>query len=166
MSSIYSFREANLEDLPLILKWTEALMEHESLGSSLELPLSNNISDLLHRWLENLITDYNSLIIIATEINQQKPLGLIIGYLQAQPNNFTDFQMHGVIQMVWVEEKCRKKGLALQLVKHMEDTFKNLDVPYCEIQYSETNVEASAFWKKAGYSIVSLSCRKIFSDLS
>jgi ribosomal protein S18 acetylase RimI-like enzyme len=166
MSTLYSFREANLNDLTLILNWTEALMEHESLGSNLELPLSSNISELLQAWLENLITDDHSLIIIATEIDQEQPLGLIIGYLQSQPNKFTDFQMHGIIQMVWVEENCRKKGLALQLVNHMEDTFQNLDIPYCEIQYSKSNIEASAFWKKAGYEVVSLRCRKILSTLS
>ena len=162
MSALYSFREANLKDLSLILKWTEALMEHESLGTSLELPLSDNISELLEEWLKNLISDDNSLIIIASDSNSELPAGLIIGYLHPQPNNFTTFLMHGIIQLVWVEEDCRKSGLGLLLVAHMEDTFKNLEVPYCEIQYSESNVEARAFLLKAGYQVVNHTSRKMF----
>ncbi|PCJ50657.1 MAG: hypothetical protein COA74_02465 [Gammaproteobacteria bacterium] len=163
MCSDYLFREATLDDLPLIFKWTKALMEHESLDAKLELPLTNNISELLEDWLRNLISDKNSLIIITTQSTETKPLGLIIGYLQVQPNNFTVFEMHGVIQMVWVDQEYRRKGLARLLVNHMEDTFQNLKVPYCEIQYSSSNVEAKAFWKKAGYEVTSVTCRKLFS---
>ena len=91
MSDTYSFREANIDDLPLILKWTEDLMEHEALDKSIELPLNENIDELVSDWLKNLILDNNSLIIIATEKAQDsdKASGLIIGYLQLQPNNFT-----------------------------------------------------------------------------
>lgn len=163
MPSTYSFREATVEDLSLILKWTEALMEHEVLDKSIALPLADNISELVKDWLKNLISDDNSLIIIATDELLKSPHGLIIGYIQLQPNNFTVLNMHGVIQLVWVEKEQRKKGLALQLVNHMEDTFKNLQVPYCEIQYSASNSEAKAFWKKAGYQVISQSCRKMFN---
>lgn len=158
--SNYTFREANLEDLSLILKWTEELMKHESLSKNLELPLVKNVSQLVEQWLQNLITDNNSLIIIAMEEPLSIPKGVIIGYMQLQPNEFTVFNMHGIIQMVWVAKNHRQKGLAKQLVKHMEDTFKNVEIPYCEIQYSDSNEEAKAFWKKLGYQAVSHNCRK------
>ena len=162
MSDAYSFREANINDLPLILKWTEELMEHEALDKSIEISLNENISELVAEWLENLINDNNSLIIIAADSQTPaKALGLIIGYMQLQPNNFTIFNMHGVIQMVWVDKGTREKGLATQLVKHMEDTFKNMNIPYCELQYSDSNCEAAAFWKKSGYQTVSHTCRKM-----
>ena len=164
MPDNYSFREANINDLPLILKWTEELMDHEAMDKSIEISLNENISELVSDWLKNLITDNNALIIIASDDSPppSKALGIIIGYMQLQPNNFTVFNMHGVIQMVWVEKKFRKKGLATLLVKHMEDTFKNLKIPYCEIQYSDSNSEAEAFWEKSGYQKVSHSCRKVF----
>jgi len=164
MSDLFFFREAGIEDLPLILQWTQDLMVHEALDSSIELPLTDNISELLEDWLKNLITDNNSLIIIAMDQTQQIPLGIIIGYLQLQPNNFTVFDMHGVIQMVWVDKEQRKKGLAMQLVQHMEDTFKNLNISYCEIQYSSSNKEAQGFWCKAGYQVVSQNCRKMLNE--
>ena len=163
MLNNYSFREATPEDLSLILKWTEELMDHEALDISIELPLVNNISELLENWLINLIDDDNTLIIIANDEQQNIPKGIIIGYLQIQPNEFTVFEMHGVIQMVWVEKDQRKQGLAMQLVRHMEDTFKNLKVPYCEIQYSASNKEAAAFWSKVGYKQVSYNSRKMLS---
>jgi len=160
---IYSFREATIDDLALILKWTEALMRHEALDNSLELPLVENISELVEDWLKNLISDNNSLLIIALD-DSNIPKGLIIGLMQLQPNEFTQFNMHGIIQMAWVDKDQRKQGLAMQLVNHMEDTFKNLQVPYCEIQYSASNIEAAAFWEKVGYQIVSHNCRKIFAE--
>ncbi|MFT5453073.1 MAG: ribosomal protein S18 acetylase RimI-like enzyme [Enterobacterales bacterium] len=165
MPDTYSFREAKINDLPLIVKWTEDLMEHEAMDESIEISLDDNVSELVSDWLTNLITDNNSLIIIATDDSQTpaKATGLIIGYLQLQPNNFTIFNMHGVIQLVWVEKELRKTGLATQLVLHMEDTFKNLNVPYCEIQYSDSNSEAKAFWEKSGYTKVSHTCRKMLN---
>ena len=160
----YSFREAAIDDISLIKQWTNDLMVHEALDKNTELPLADDIEQLIEDWLMNLITDNNSLIIIASDEATNPPLnlGFIVGLLQLQPNNFTQFNMHGVIQMLWVDPKQRKKNLASQLLIHMEDTFKNLKVPYCDIQYSDTNKEAEAFWDKAGYTKVSHSCRKIF----
>lgn len=163
MPNNYSFKEANIDDLAQILTWTLALMEHEALDESIELKLSDNISELVEEWLKNLISDDNSLIIMAIDQSLNIPKGLIIGYMQIQPNNFTNFEMHGVIQMVWVEKEQRLQGLAKELVQHMEDTFINLKIPYCEIQYSESNIEAKSFWSKAGYRLVSHSCRKMLS---
>lgn len=159
----YLFQEAELEDLPMILSWTEALMEHEALEKSIELPLKDNISLLIEEWLKKLITDENSLIIIAIEKDQKQAHGLIIGYLQLQPNEFTIFNTHGVIQLLWVVKEQRRKGLALQLLNQMEDTFKNLQIPYCEIQYSTANKEAEDFWAKSGYLVVSHNSRKMLN---
>ena len=162
MEDSYIFKEAEAGDLNQILQWTEALMEHELLSDDIELQLADNISGLLEEWIKHLIIDHNSLLIIAQDSNHQEPKGLIIGYMQAQPNNFTIFEMHGVIQMVWVEPSERKKGLARKLVAQMETTFCNLHLPYCELQYSDSNLEAKAFWDQMGYKITSHSCRKIF----
>ncbi len=161
----YSFREATIDDLSLVLSWVSELMQHESLDEHIELTLVDDIDDLLKNWIKNLITDNNSLIIIVSDNSQSNavPLGFIAGLLQLQPNNFTIYKMHGVIQMVWVIPEQRNKGLAMQLVNYMEDTFRNLNVPYCEIQYSTSNNEAEAFWQKADYHTISHSCRKLLN---
>jgi len=54
-------------------------------------------------------------------------------------------------------------GLASQLVDYVEKTFKNIDIPYCEIQFSDTNQGAEAFWIKNGYQKVSHNCRKMLN---
>ncbi len=159
----FFFREATVEDLPLILKWTEQLMAHESLDKTIELQLKENISQLLEEWLKNLISDNNSLIIIAID-KSKRPVcsaGLIVSYIQLQPNDFTQYALHGVIQMVWIDKKYRNNGLASQLVDYVEETFIDMSIPYCEIQYSNTNHEAEAFWHKSGYQKTSHNCRKI-----
>jgi len=160
------FRQANSDDLDQILVWTESLMTHEAHDENIEVPLSTDIHQQLKEWLSNLINDNNSLVIIADDHADEKlakSLGMIIGLLQLQPNEFTKYELHGVIQMVWVAEEQRRKGLAHQLVAHMEQTFSNLNVPYCEIQYSTINREAEEFWNSVGYTAVSVTSRKILN---
>ncbi len=159
----FSYREATLEDWPLILKWTKQLMAHERLNNDIELQLKKNISFLLEEWLKNLIADNNSLVIITSDNSKTppSPVGLIIGLIQIQPNNFTLYEFHGVIQMIWVEQTYRNNGLASQLVSYVEESFKQMDIPYCEIQYSDTNHEAEEFWFKSGYQKVSCNSRKM-----
>jgi len=161
------FRQANSDDLDQILVWTESLMEHESHGDEIEVPLANDIHQQLKKWLSDLIHDNSSLVIIAqSDIDESRknvPLGMIIGLLQLQPNEFTQFELHGVIQMLWVSQQHRKQGLARQLVNHMEQTFSNLNVPYCEVQYSTINGEAEGFWQNLGYTPVSVTSRKILN---
>ncbi len=161
----FSYREATKEDLPLILKWTVQLLAHESLKNEIELQLKDNVSLLLEEWLKNLISDKNTLIIIATD-ESKMPIcsaGIIIGHIQLQPNDFTQYGLHGVIQMVWVDINYRNNGLASQLVAHVEETFVNMDVPYCEVQFSNSNCEADAFWSKSGYQKASHNCRKMLN---
>ena len=79
------------------------------------------------------------------------------------PNDFVDINAYGLIQMIWVEPQYRRTKLARALVEHMEEIFKNLNIPYCEISYSVVNNEAKGFWKKMDYSEFSTSCRKFLN---
>jgi ribosomal protein S18 acetylase RimI-like enzyme len=159
MTTDFNFREATMADLELLVTWTSELMRHERLDESIELPLANDIDGKLNTWLAGLVEDNNCLVIMAEDA--KGPCGLAIAAIQAQPNGFTPFEMHGVIQMVWVEPALRKQGLANILVGYIEQTFKALKVPYCEIQYSATNKEAEGFWAKMGYQVVSHNSRKM-----
>lgn len=163
MTTPYLFREANIDDLSSILNWTESLMDHEALDSIIELELSTDIAIELKTWLTNLIDDDNTLIVIAINELTKSPVGIIIGYLQSQPNKFTIYEVHGVIQMVWVDLEQRQQGLAAKLVNAIEETFVNLDIPYCEIQYSQSNTEAAAFWEKVGFQVVNHTSRKFYN---
>lgn len=159
MNTHYHFRQAELSDLGLLTSWTLELMEHEALNKELELPLKTDVDVRIKQWIESLLNSDNALYIIA-EDQEQKPRGCILGLMQLAPNDFIDFAIQGLIQMVWVEKSQRRNKLAHQLVTHMEDTFKNLEIPYCEISFSVSNAEAEAFWLASGYEPVSQTCRK------
>ena len=136
-------------------------MKHEAIDSSLEIPLTADVDIKIANWLTALIKSDSALFIIAESENQQA-LGCVLGLLQVAPNDFVDCPVHGLIQMIWVTPEHRRHGLAGQLLEHMEQTFRNLDVPYCEISYSVTNDEAKGFWERNGYQAVSTTCRKFF----
>lgn len=158
----FQFRQAFQADLPQLLEWTKALMAHEAIEEHLELPLKDNLDEKLNKWLETLLGNENALFIIAENADNQ-PSGCILGLMQLAPNDFIDFTIHGMIQMVWVEPNLRRSGLAGLLVEHMENTFRNLNIPYCEISHSMGNEEAAGFWQAKGYTPVSQTCRKFLS---
>ena len=160
MSDMYQFRQATKSDLNLLVRWTLDLMAHEALDDDLEIPLKSDIESRINQWIESLLNSDNALYIVA-ENTKNKPCGCILGLMQLAANDFTQFAIQGLIQMVWVKESERRNKLAAQLVAHMEDTFKNLDIPYCEISFSASNKEAEGFWLAQGYQSVSQTCRKI-----
>ena len=159
MKPKHQFREANIEDLAILCQWTLDLMAHEAVDESLELPLNSDLKNKIANWLRTLIESENALFIVAIDDNET-PCGCVLGMLQMAPNDFVDFNMHGLVQMIWVEPEYRRHGIAQQLLQHMEQTFTNLDVPFCEISYSVTNQEAESFWHDNGYKPVSKTCRK------
>lgn len=160
MSGDYLFRQAAESDLNLLVNWTMDLMAHEALDNDLEIPLKSDIKTRIEQWINSLLKSDNALYIIADD-SAGIPCGCILGIMQLAPNDFTEFTIQGLIQMVWVDESQRRNKLADQLVNHMEDTFKNLDIPYCEISFSISNQEAKGFWLTKGYQPVSQNCRKI-----
>lgn len=162
MADVYQFRLANEGDLEQLYTWTRALMDHEAIEKSLELPLKPDVDEKLKEWISALIANDSALFIIAEDESGQA-YGCVLGLIQLAPNDFIDMTMHGIIQMVWVEPETRRTGLAAQLVEHMESTFKNLQIPYCEISYSITNDEARGFWQSVGYAPISQTCRKFLN---
>jgi len=160
MTNQYHFRTASESDLPLLLKWTLALMKHEAMGDDIELPLHDNIEELLNEWLLALLSNDSALFIISDDADSGVSKGCILGIIQLAPNSFVVHPSNGLIQMIWVEPETRRTGLAAELLTHMEQTFKNLNIPYCEINYSINNLEAESFWQSKGYQPVSQNCRK------
>ena len=161
MTPNYLFRKAESDDLDLLTQWTLELMQHEAIDDSLEVPLKPDVDSKVENWLADLLKSDNALFIIA-ETEDKQPHGCILGLLQLAPNDFVVSPIHGLIQMVWVTPEHRRHGLAGQLLQHMEQTFRNLEVPYCDISYSVSNSEAEGFWQSNGYQTVSTSCRKFF----
>ncbi|MBT8448957.1 MAG: GNAT family N-acetyltransferase, partial [Gammaproteobacteria bacterium] len=148
------FRTATENDLDNLLTWTQALMAHEQVSKELELQLAEDIQEQLRNWLDALLKSESALFILA-ETEDGTPMGCILGLVEFNANPFTIHTTHGVIQLVWVEPKYRKDGLASQLLQYMETTFKELNIDYMEISYADGNKEAEAFWNRQGYRSVS-----------
>ena len=164
MSNNFTFRQANLFDIPQLIQWTKSLMKHEALDGSIELPLNQNLDLHLQSWLESLITSSNALLIVSLDEDNQYA-GCILGLIQEVPNEFLRINLHGVIQMIWVEPDKRRSGLAKNLVNDIEKLFLEMDIKYSEIGYSQSNVEAQKFWQKMNYTPVSITSRKILSKI-
>lgn len=56
----------------------------------------------------------------------------------------------------WVKEKMRSKGLGSELLNHVIDRLRNDGIDKLYLTVSPENKEAVEFYKKAGFSIISL----------
>jgi len=163
---LLDFRAATQHDLALLTSWTLALHQHEkqsALFPQLELQVNANFPELVQQWLAELIEHQHTLIMLAEQ--DQQPVGMIFGYITPQPNNFTPYPCHGVIQTIWVDPVHRRKGIAQQLVKGMETCMLDNNVPYIEIQYLPGNQEAELFWQQQGYLPAHTTSRKFLTPL-
>jgi ribosomal protein S18 acetylase RimI-like enzyme len=142
----------------MLLQWTIALQSYEAEHGKAMLPVVNNLAPLLGNWLNDLLSNPNSLILIAED--SQGPIGFILGFLQIQPNPFTIFQSHGIIQLVWVEERVRQQGIAAKLVEQMTTVLRESGAGYIEIQHIAANVPAVQFWQNQGYEACGVIRRK------
>lgn len=147
----YRLRPATSADLPFLQGAILALESHERHGIEANaLRLRADFPEQIERWLTSLLDAPHALVIVA-ESEDETRVGCVLGFIQQQPNPFTDYQQHGVIQAVWVEEAFRRQGIADGLVTAMESCFGELGIPYVEIQHTVGNAEASAFWQRRGY---------------
>jgi ribosomal protein S18 acetylase RimI-like enzyme len=87
-------------------------------------------------------------------------LGFALGFLQTQPNPFTPFQSHGVIQLLWVDDAWRGQGIARGLVSQLVAVFKESGAGYIEIQHIAANVPAASFWQDSGFDVCGMTRRK------
>ncbi len=156
-----AIRQATANDHTQLLQWTLALQAYEAEHGKAMLPVVDNIAALLGNWITDLLNNANALILIAED--NQKPIGFILGLLQIQPNPFTIFQSHGVIQLVWVDERARQQGIAAQLVEQMTKVLRESGAGYIEIQHIAANVPAVQFWQNQGYEACGVIRRKFIN---
>ena len=159
------FRTATQQDVNLLARWTLALHQHEKSTTyhpEIELEVSGDFNQQVNTWLAGLIDHERTLMMLA-EIAQQ-PVGMIFGYIASQPNQFTPYPCHGVIQTVWVEPDYRRQGIADKLVRGMETCMHDNNVPYIEIQFLPGNQHAEAFWQRQGYLPAHITSRKFIKS--
>ena len=153
-----TIRQAQNSDHTKLLQWTLALQAYEAQHGHAMLSVVDNLPALLAGWLRDLQQNPQVLILIAE--NNGEPIGYILGLLQQQPNPFTVYQCHGVVQLLWVDDALRQQGIAAQLLDKMTSVFRELGAGYIEIQHIAAEVPAAAFWQKHGYDACGVIRRK------
>lgn len=154
-------RQANDNDHQQLLQWTQCLQAYEAEHGKAMLQVSDNIERYLEQWLKELQHNASSLILVA-ELDQ-KPAGFILGALLMQPNPFTVYQSHGVVQLLWVDEQYRQHAIASRLLEQISAVFKELGAGYIEIQHIAANVPAVNFWQKHGFEACGVIRRKFLN---
>ena len=144
------------DDLDTILAWTIQLHHHEDDG---ELKSHANFEINLRKWLEQEITNPNSLFLVA------KCNGLPVGFIAASSiindNGFLDNPLKGEVNLLWVEDKYRKQKIAEQLLLETEKCLLSTGINYIECHYTSNNQLAKAFWDKKGYQQRAIIARKM-----
>jgi len=156
-----TIEKATLDDLDAIHQWSLALEALEQMSTTaIPLSLHQDFPERVRDWLQDLLANDRALFLIARE--DTTPIGFILGYIIQQANNFTVYENHGVIQILWVDDSHRRCGIAKELVAQMEQCFANTGVPYCEIQYAHGNQAAEKFWQSQHYLDATVTGRKFF----
>jgi len=154
----HSIRRATQDDLPTLSGWTLALQHYEAEHGRAMLPVVDDLPVHLQKWIHDLLSTPNALLLVAEQ--GSAPLGFALGFLHTQPNPFTPFQSHGVIQLLWVDDEWRGQGIARDLVGQLVAVFKDAGAGYIEVQHIAANVPAASFWQDAGFDVCGVTRRK------
>ena len=94
--------------------------------------------------IASLLTDYNSISLVATEKNQI--VGFIIGSICFERNS-----LMGHILTVDVSPSHRRKGIGARLLSEMERLFREKGVKTCRLEVREDNLPALKLYRRFRY---------------
>ena len=98
--------------------------------------------------IASLLTDYNSISLVATEKNQI--VGFIIGSICFDRSSLT-----GHILTIDVLPAHRRKGTGTRLISEMERLFREKSVKACRLEVREDNLPALKLYRKFRYDEIS-----------
>lgn len=150
-----NIRQATLDDLSLIVNWTEQVHGHEDDGS---LPTREDFSENLNLWLRTELNNPNSIFLIA-EVSS-KPVGFIFASSVMNDNGFLEYLFKGVIQIIWVDEEHRHQRIAHHLLNEIEACFLSININYVECSFTVKNQLAKQFWAVEGFTPSAMTARK------
>lgn len=160
--SSLSFIQAGTTDLDYITEKTLALHHFETDGGENILSVTDNFEKNIKQWLSLELEQTSSLIFIITL--EQKPIGFAFLKVIPSNNNFTQYQSHGLIQSVWIDEQYQKNNYGTQTVSLIESIFNEQNIPYYEVNYARANTSAKAFWEACGMIETSATARKFLNN--
>jgi ribosomal-protein-alanine acetyltransferase len=94
--------------------------------------------------IAHLLTDYNSISLIATA--NSEIIGFIISTMYLERNSLT-----GHILTIDISPVHRRKGTAQKLLQEIEKIFKEKGVKVCRLEVREDNIAALRLYQKLGY---------------
>jgi GNAT superfamily N-acetyltransferase len=157
-----TIKPAKHNDKPYLIKAMACLLEHVQDSSQDEylVRLTDDYIKDSEQWLEKILISDESHIYVAKD--DDVPVAYIIGTITQPFIKQSTIEKIGLIEHCWVEKKYRMNGLALKLVKIIEDWFKANSIQYIDVQYLLGNVEAELTWEKLGYKPYRVISRKVF----
>jgi ribosomal protein S18 acetylase RimI-like enzyme len=152
------FKQADTTDLDFLTKKTLALHHFEMEGGKNNLEIKGDVDRQIKQWLTLELEIPSSLIFVLTI--ESKPIGFAFLKVQPSNNNFTEYDSYGLIQSIWIDEEYQKQSFGKQTVKLIESIFREQDIPYYEVNYSNSNHAAKSFWESCGLEEASTTARK------
>jgi GNAT superfamily N-acetyltransferase len=152
-------RKATESDISLLVRWMNSLVDHVQIATN-DVYITN-IEKTDHNDLAAIfstaIMDTDSQILINDDGNCS---GFIYGRISQPFLPVSTIKRVGLIEMCWVDESCRKQGIARMLTKEIEFWFSKKEVEYVELNFLVGNSEAELSWEQLGYKPFRVAARK------
>lgn len=147
------YRECKEEDYQIISTFLTDLIQSESSFNLLRL---NNPPILYgEKYLAELINSIKNHrgIIYVAEVDQEV-IGCGVGIIKQQTeNDLLEYKklLIGEIPDIFIKKEYRKMGIGKELIRNLENFFRENDCDYATLDVSARNTLAHEFYKKIGY---------------
>ena len=153
-------RSAAKNDVPKLVEWMGKLVSHVRVSSAD--PYVWNLQEGHEKhyqpWFEKAIDSADIAIYVAE--HNHAPVGFVLGIITAPFIKSSVIRNIGQIELCWVDALYRKQGIAADLVRELENWFKQKNIVYVDLQYLMGNMEAELTWKQLGYLPYRVTARK------
>lgn len=101
----------------------------------------------LEQDVDQMLSDPEGLVLIAEKD------GIIMGFAYGKAAQRTDYKPNrvGFINMIFIQEDHRRRGIGTQLIHKLCQFFKSKNAENISLRYVIRNKEAQAFWEHLGF---------------
>ena len=149
-------REANTEDIPIIVDLWQEMMDFHIEKSDLY-QMKPDARNIYSKYLKDVLKSPDYVTLVFEDNNK------VLGYITATESNDPPVYegIAGLILELSVTEKHRNKGIGEELVSSIEKYFKNKGIKRIECMVSDFNEVSKGFWFKHGYNPYNIMCVKL-----
>ncbi|MFH1971301.1 MAG: GNAT family N-acetyltransferase [Patescibacteria group bacterium] len=138
-------RRANIRDLDTLLNWGKLLWDVEK---DFEKELVFNARQARNHYIKELESD-NSLFLIAEQ--ERKPIGYLYAFVKDKPYYLSNSGKYCELEVIYIEEKARGKGIAKLLVDKCLDWTKEKHAQYINAGIYAGNITSQKTLLKQGF---------------